>query len=138
MITYQIVPERNYAYIEVLGTTSLDEYISATLDFISDPECNPGLDRICDFSRADLSLITFSEIKKFAAFAKEYVVIDRFAKIALVAPDPRKMSMFLVLLGKFSSGRFRIVADLEEAQSWVFGEWHHVYSAHLSESPRKK
>lgn len=138
MITFQIVPERNYAYIEVLGVSSLDEYISAALDFVNDPDFSPELDRICDFSRSDLSPITFSEIKKFTVFAKEYVAIDRFSKVALVAPDPDKMRMFLVLLGKLSSGRFRVIADLEEAQGWVFGKWQHLHCARLSESTRSK
>ena len=102
MIAQQIIAERNYAYIEITQAPLLEDYLKASLKFVDDPDFSAHLDRVCDFTHADLSPITLADIQKYADFVTEFVPIDNCAKVALVdASLPRKIETFLTLVGRW-------------------------------------
>lgn len=95
------------------------EYCRAAKLFADDPKYTPELNRICDFSQADLSGITLSDINTFAAYAVTNVPITKNTKVALVAPSRAKMGIFDKFSELISTGNLQFFRDPEEAVSWV-------------------
>ena len=119
MIEHNIIAAKNSAYIAIKQAPELEAFIQAARIFISDPEYHPGLNRICDFSQADLSHVTATDIMKFVEFAITEVKLSPEAKVALVAPSPEKRGIFEQFANKIDSGVFRIFSEPEDAMIWI-------------------
>ena len=119
MIEHTIIAARNSAYIAIKQSPDLATFIQATRIFISDPEYTPRLNRICDFSQADLSHITAEDFMKFVEFAITEVKLTPEAKVALVAPSPEKRGIFERFANSIDTGIFRIFSEPEDAMIWM-------------------
>jgi len=58
MITHNIIKSKNYAYIEVKGRPELSAFLQAAQRFIDDPDYSADVNRLCDFSQANLDHVT--------------------------------------------------------------------------------
>lgn len=119
MIEHTIIPSKNTAFIAIKQSPDLQAFIHAARNFINDPEYSASLDRICDFSQADLSHITEEDLGSFVKFAVEEIKLAPSAKVALVAPDPNKRGIFEEFANHVDSGVFRIFNDPEDAMIWI-------------------
>ncbi len=119
MIEHTIIAAKNSAYIAIKQSPDLATFIQATRIFINDPEYTPHLNRICDFSQADLSHVTAEDFMKFVEFAITEVKLSPEAKVALVAPDPEKRGIFEKFANSIDTGIFRIFSEPEDAMIWM-------------------
>lgn len=119
MIEHTIITIRHYAYITVKQSPDLATFIRASRLFVKDPAYSPGLDRICDFSQADLSHITQSDLETYIRFALEEVSLAPGARVALVAPDEKRAGIFEQFAGSIDQGVFRIFFFPEDAVDWI-------------------
>jgi len=119
MIEHTIIAAKNSAYIAIKQSPDLATFIQATRIFINDPEYTPRLNRICDFSQADLSHVTAEDFMKFVEFAITEVKLSPEAKVALVAPDPEKRGIFEKFANSIDTGIFRIFSEPEDAMIWM-------------------
>lgn len=119
MIEHTIIAAKNSAYIAIKQSPDLATFIQATRIFINDPEYTPHLNRICDFSQADLSHVTAEDFMKFVAFAITEVKLSPEAKVALVAPDPEKRGIFERFANSIDTGIFRIFSEPGDAMIWM-------------------
>lgn len=119
MIEHAIIAAKNSAYIAIKQSPDLATFIQATRIFINDPEYTPRLNRICDFSQADLSHVTAEDFMKFVEFAITEVKLSPEAKVALVAPDPEKRGIFEKFANSIDTGIFRIFSEPEDAMIWI-------------------
>ena len=53
-----IIKSKNYAYIEVKGRPELSAFLQAAQRFIDDPDYSADVNRLCDFSQANLDHVT--------------------------------------------------------------------------------
>jgi len=120
MITHHIIDTKHYAYIEIMGSPKVDEYIKAATIFAQDPNYAAELDRICDFSQANLSTITLHDINEFANFVIENIPLGQHTKVALVAPeDESRRGIFESFMTRMGTGRFKLFTDPDDAVTWV-------------------
>ena len=119
MIEHNIIAVKNSAYIAIKQSPSLEAFIQAAKIFINDPEYTPELNRICDFSQADLSHITAQDFLNFVEFAIAEIKLSPSAKVALVALSPEKRGIFEQFASKIDSGIFRIFSEPEDAMFWI-------------------
>ena len=119
MIQHHILVERNYAYLEIRQSPSVDDFISAARLFARDPDFSGYLHRICDFSQANVSHITMDEFMKFVEFAVREVPLFRGTKIALVAPDESRSGIFHAFADQVQNGWVQVFYDPMEAVDWV-------------------
>ena len=119
MIEHTIIAAKNSAYIAIKQSPDLATFILAARIFINDPEYTPQLNRICDFSQADLSHVTADDFMKFVEFAITEIKLSPEAKVALVAPDPEKRGIFEKFANKIDTGIFRIFNEPEDAMIWM-------------------
>ena len=124
MIEHNIIPAKNTAYIAIKQSPQLAAFIQAARIFINDPDYSPGLNRICDFSQADLSHITADDFMKFVEFAVSEIKLAPQTKVALVTPSPDKRGIFEQFANKVDSGIFRIFSEPEDAVIWINQGWH--------------
>jgi len=121
MINHSIIPSRGYVYISVTQSPSLEVFLSATRLTIADPEFNAELNRICDFSQANLSHITEQDFKAYVTFAQEHILFAASAKMALVAPDESKRGIFQQFSKQINTGQIRVFTDPDDAVTWIIG-----------------
>lgn len=119
MIEHSIIPAKNSAYIAIKQSPSLEAFIQAAKIFINDPDYTAELNRICDFSQADLSHITGQDFAKFVEFAVAEIKLAPSAKVALVVPAPEKRGIFEQFANKIDTGIFRIFNEPEDAMMWM-------------------
>jgi hypothetical protein len=119
MIEHNIIPAKNSAYIAIKQSPGLEAFLQAARIFINDPDYSPGLNRICDFSQADLSHITAQDFMKFVEFALAEIKLAPSARVALVAPSPDKRGIFEQFAQKIDTGIFRIFDEPEDAMIWM-------------------
>ncbi len=119
MIEHTIIPAKNYAYIVIKQSPDLATFIRATNLFIHDPNYSAELNRLCDFSQADLTLVTEEDFGAYLQFAIEHVSLAAGAKVALVAPGPDKAGIFQRFMSQIESGVFKIFFAPEEAVQWI-------------------
>lgn len=119
MIEHKIIPSKNYAYIEIRQSPDLDTFIRASRLFVADPDFSPGLNRICDFSQADLSHVTEQDFTAYVKFAIDHIPLGKGTKVALVAPSNNRAGIFLRFSENMTSGTFRVFDEPEEAVRWV-------------------
>ncbi len=119
MIQHNIISAKNYAYIEIRQAPPLAEFISAARLFISDALYTADLDRICDFSQANLSHITHDDLMRFVKFAVENIKLHKSTRCALVAPDKERSGIFEAFAQGVDSGNFRVFMHPEEAVQWI-------------------
>ena len=119
MIEHNIIAAKNCAYIAIKQAPDLESFIHASRIFVADPEYTPRLNRICDFSQADLNHITAADFKEYRAFAIEHIAIEPETRIALVAPSAEKRGIFEQFANKIDSGMIRIFSEPEDAVIWI-------------------
>ncbi len=119
MIEHNIILPKNMAYIAIKQAPALDEFIRAARLFINDPDYSAGLNRICDFSQADLSHITPDDFMGFVEFAINEIKLNPEAKVALVAPNPEKRGIFERFANTIDTGVFRIFNEPDDALFWI-------------------
>ena len=119
MIEHTIMAEKNTAYITIKQSPKQETFIQAARIFIHDPDYSPELNRICDFSQADLSHVTAHDFTTFAEFAIAEIKLAKEAKVALVAPDQNKRGIFEQFANKIDTGIFRIFNEPEDAMIWI-------------------
>lgn len=119
MIEHHVIKSKGYAYISVRQAPGLDVFLHAARLFVSDPAFTHELNRLCDFSQANLSHITESDFKAFVDFAVSNIPLSAEAKVALVAPDESKRGIFQSFSDQIDSGQFRIFTDPDEAVLWI-------------------
>ena len=119
MIDHTIIKNKNYAYISVRQSPGLEVFLHAAKLFASDPDFEPDLNRLCDFSQANLSHLTESDLTRFVEFAIGGVPLGADAKVALVAPEEEKWGIFKQFSDQILSGQFRIYSDPDEAVEWI-------------------
>lgn len=119
MIEHNIIASKNSAFIAIKQSPDLAAFIHAAKIFIADPDYTPHLNRICDFSQADLSKITASDFMKFVEFAITEIKLSPEAKVALVAPAAAKRGIFEQFANKIDTGIFRIFSEPEDAMLWM-------------------
>ena len=119
MIEHNIIPRRNTAYIAIKQSPSLEEFKRAARLFINDPAYSPELNRLCDFSQADLSHITAEDFMAFVEFAMTEISLAPEAKVALVAPSAGKRGIFERFANQVDTGIFRIFVEPEDALVWI-------------------
>ena len=119
MIKYKIHMVTNYAFVKVVGAPDLDAYIESAIEFIDDPDFFPGIHRICDFSKADLSAISLSDVKKFADFAREHILLAADSKVALVPPSTRFSGIFESFISRMGNANVQLFADQPSAMAWI-------------------
>ena len=122
MIQHKILCEKDYAYIEVRGRPPLAEFLGAARLFANDPNYSAGLDRICDFSQANLSHITLDDLMKFAQFAKEKIKLLPNTKCAIVAPDAQRSGIFKGFASQINTGNFQTFTNPVDAVEWITEE----------------
>lgn len=118
MISHTIIAEKGYAFIEITQSHELEAYKKATLNFVNDPDFEPSFHRLCDFSQADLSKTTLTEIKAYAKFTLEHLPTTPETKVALVAPAENKLGIFASLVKADSPGNFRMFDEPGPAIAW--------------------
>lgn len=119
MIDHHIIREKNYAYIEIKQSPDLDTFIRASRLFVKDPDYSAKLDRLCDFSQADLSHITEQDLMAYVKFAIEEVTLAPGARVALVAPSPDKAGIFEKFADSVDRGSFKLFYDPADAVTWI-------------------
>ena len=119
MIEHTIIPAKNTAYIAIKQSPNLETFIQAARIFITDPDYSPDLNRICDFSQADLSHVTTQDFMQFIEFAVAEIKLAPTAKVALVAPSQNKRGIFEQFANKIDSGIFRVFNEPEDAMIWI-------------------
>lgn len=119
MIEHTIIAAKNYAYITIKGSNDLPTFIRASRLFINDPDYSASLDRVCDFSQADLSDVTESDLKKYIEFALKEVSLAPGAKVALVAPSDNKAGVLEQFSNSVDAGVFQVFFQPEDAVEWI-------------------
>lgn len=119
MIEHTIITVKNTAYITIKQSPDLATFIQAARIFINDPSYTPGLNRICDFSQADLSHITQQDFMEFINFAVSEITLSPRTKVALVAPSQEKRGIFEQFANKVDTGIFRIFSEPDDAMIWI-------------------
>ena len=122
MIEHHIIGSKNYAYIEIRQSPDLATFIRASQLFVSDPQFSPSLNRICDFSQADLSHITQQDFEAYLKFAVAEIPLEANTKIALVAPGEAKAGIFKQFADNMQTGTFRVFYEPELAVEWIHGD----------------
>lgn len=119
MIEHHIIPSKNYAYIEIKQSPDLDMFIRASRLFVADPDFSPSLNRICDFSQADLSHITEQDFEAYVKFAITEIPLSGGTRVALVAPSAKKAGIFKRFADNMGTGTFRVFFEPEDAVAWI-------------------
>lgn len=119
MINHVIFNSKCYAYIQICDAPDLNEYISAAMQLIDDPDYSRNLNRICDFSETSLAPISLMDVKKFSDFAREYIPVSYHTKIALIAPNFKIKSLCETFMDRIGTGRFQLFGNLEHAKMWT-------------------
>lgn len=119
MIEHNIIAAKNSAYIAIKQSPDLQTFIQAARIFVNDPDYSPALNRICDFSQADLSHITAEDFMQFVEFAITEIKLEPEAKVALVVPTPEKRGIFERFANTIDTGIFRIFSEPEDAMIWI-------------------
>ena len=122
MIQHNILKAKNYAYIEIRRSPVLAEFISAARLFIMDPDYSADLDRLCDFSQADLSHITHEDLMRFVNFAVKNIKLHKHTRCALLAPPKEKSGIFEAFANGVDTGNFKVFNDPVEAVNWITEE----------------
>lgn len=133
MIRYKIHAVTNYEFVKVVGAPDLEAYIESAIEFIDDPDFFPGIHRICDFSKADLSAISLSDVKKFADFAREHVLLAAGSKVALVPPSTRFSGIFESFISRMGNANVQLFADQSSAMAWIIDPDIHSLEQHGGE-----
>lgn len=116
MITYKIIKSKNYAYVEITGRPSLSEFMEASLKFTQEPDYSPDLDRLCDFSQANLEHLTLAHFMEYAEFASMKVRLQRGTRVALVARDNDSTSIYRTFAEQVGT---KVFVDPAEAVEWI-------------------
>ena len=119
MIEHAIIKAKNYAYIAVKQSPDYQAFVKASLNFVMDPDFVPELNRLCDFSQADLSHITLGELNAYTKFAKSKIPAGSSTRVALVTLNESRLWLFRAFVGRFNSRDFKIFADPGEASVWL-------------------
>ncbi len=119
MIEHTIIASKNYAYITIKQSPDLATFIRASKVFMQDPQYSASLDRICDFSQADLSHVTPADFEAYAQFALKEITLAPGARVALVAPSQKKAGIFEKFADAVDNGTFRIFFFPEDAVDWI-------------------
>ena len=119
MIDHTIIPAKHYAYIVIKQSPDLATFIRASRLFVNDPDYSPSLHRLCDFSQADLSHVTESDLNEYIKFALKEVSLAPGTKVALVAPSEKKAGIFEQFMSNMDMGSFRIFFQPEDAVIWI-------------------
>ena len=119
MIEHTIITAKHYAYITIKQSPDLATFIRASRLFVGDPDYSASLNRVCDFSQADLSHITESDLAAYIKFAIEEVSLAPGAKVALVAPSPEKAGIFERFAGDIDQGVFHVFFHPQDAVDWI-------------------
>lgn len=119
MIEHNIIPAKNSAYIAIKQSPDLGTFMQAAKIFIADPDYSPELNRICDFSQADLSHVTAQDFLKFVEFAIAEIKLSPSARVGLVAPGEDKRGIFEQFASKVDTCIFQVFDEPEDAMLWV-------------------
>ncbi len=119
VIEHSIIAAKGYAYIVIKQSPDLATFIHASRLFVTDPDYSAELNRICDFSQADLGHITEQDFEAYVKFALEEVSLAPGAKVALVAPSEEKAGIFKRFANMVDNGVFRIFTQPEDAVAWI-------------------
>ncbi len=122
MIQHTILKAKNYAYIEIRRSPQLAEFISAARLFIMDPGYSADLNRLCDFSQANLAHITHEDLMRFVNFAVKNIKLHKNTRCALLAPPKEKSGIFEAFASGVDSGNFKVFNDPLEAVDWITEE----------------
>jgi len=118
MINHTIIAAKGYAFVEITQSHELEAYKRATINFVSDPDFEPSIHRLCDFSQADLSNATLTDIKAYAKFTLEHLPTTPITKVALVSPAENKLGIFANMIKAHSPANFRIFDEPGLAITW--------------------
>lgn len=119
MIEHHIIKTKNYAFISIRQSPMLEEFLSAARIFVQDPDYSATLNRICDFSQADISHINSIELMTFVEFAKTNIPMAEETKVALVAPTADRSGVLTSFADDIRVGNFRLFYDPQEAVAWI-------------------
>ncbi|MCB1645791.1 MAG: hypothetical protein KDI36_10070 [Pseudomonadales bacterium] len=119
MIEHNIITARNYAYIVIKQSPGYDAFVNASRIFVADPDFTPELHRLCDFSQADLSHISMSQMLAYAQYARENIPMTPTTRVALVAPGDDKMGIFRSFKDSINNGNFQLFHQPEDAVLWI-------------------
>ncbi len=119
MIEHSIIVSKNSAYIAIKQSPDLATFLQAAKIFINDPDYSPALNRICDFSQANLNHITAEDFMGFVEFAITEIKLAPEAKVALVVPSPDKRGIFEKFANSIDTGIFRLFSEPEDAMIWI-------------------
>jgi hypothetical protein len=122
MIEHTIIKEKNYAYIVVKQSPDFNAFVKASLNFVMDPGFAPALNRLCDFSQADLSHVEVEDLNAYAAFAKTSIPVVRSTRVALVTPSENRLGLFKAFadsINSIASGYCQTFVDPVDASVWL-------------------
>jgi hypothetical protein len=119
LIEHTIISQRNYAYVVIKQSPDMEAFLSASRIFVNDPDFSPGLNRLCDFSQADLNHATMTDLLAYAKFAKANIPLAAEARVALVSPGDAKLGLLKSFVSMIPEGKFRVFQDPADAVAWI-------------------
>jgi hypothetical protein len=119
VIQHKILSKKNYAFIEVRGRPTIEEFLAAASLFINDPNYGAEVHRIADFSQANLEHITVENLVNFVEYASTQIPMHCDARCAIVAPDSARAGIFQSFAGQIEAGTFQVFTDPRAAVEWI-------------------
>lgn len=116
MIEYEFHADESYAVVIVSGENTLQEFKDATVNFRTDPQFHKSLDRICDFTFANLSALGTLDLVRYVSFSRS-IPASKNSRLALVGPADN--SFLLMFVNAFTSFEIKVFLDRESAVSWL-------------------
>lgn len=117
-IDHHILTVQNIITVTVFGRPVLQDYLDTVDTLESDPQFDPSLNRLCDFTASDDASLTTIESFRFLARLRKFP-ITALAKTALVSERGPSWLFLSMLANKIYAGEFRLFDDRELAYAWL-------------------
>jgi hypothetical protein len=114
----------SHGLIVIQGSPSLSLFKDATLRFVADPEFEPDLPKICDFTDASLGHITSVQFMSYVAFTRIHVPTLNHPRMALVASHHQTSSLMWMFRRSQNPECTRIFSTIGDATHWIENEAH--------------
>lgn len=117
-IDHHISTEQNIITVTVFGRPILEDYLAIVDTLESDPNFDPSLNRLCDFTASDDASLSTIDSFRFIARLRRFP-ITALAKTALVSERGSSWLFLSMLVNKVYTGEFRLFDDREQAYGWL-------------------
>jgi len=122
-VNLRIDEAKNIAYIALSGRLTERVILDAFDASVSSEDYKSGMGRLWDFTKADLSSLNSSTIRRMAQHSKEFPPGINDVKVAFVVDRPVEygLARMFEAFSQDASTEIAVFYRLEEAEAWMAG-----------------